>query len=263
MTTSRETSPARRPIRLAGLLLLLPLAALACDRALQAPDLSASAAADRAREAATYRVTVHNSAGALQPLTPSVVALHNPAVGLFEVGSPASMEVERIAESGDLGPMMSLLEETSQVFDHGVAFGTVDGEPGPILPGASGSVEIQGPPGLRVSLISMLVCTNDGFTGLRSVRLPRKVGETLTYSSDGYDAGTEQNTEASSDLVPPCVMATTGSPGGTGADQPGVAEDEVIRPHPGIDADTDGDDILDAQHQWTDPVARIEIERIG
>ena len=107
------------------------------------------------------------------------------------------------------------------------------------------------------------MCTNDGFTGLRSVRLPREVGETVTYRSDGYDAGTEQNTEARADLVPPCVMATTGSAGGTGADQPGVAEDEVIRHHPGIDADTDGDDVLDARHRWVDPVTRVEIERIG
>ena len=63
--------------------------------------------------------------------------------------------------------------------------------------------------------------------------------------------------------VPPCVMATTGMEGGTGADQPGLAEDQVIRHHPGIDGDTDGDDILDGQHQWSDPVATIEIERVN
>lgn len=215
--------------------------------------------------AATYRITVTNTTGALQPLTPAAVALHNRAADVFEVGAPASEGVERVAESGDVPFLASALGEVNQVFDVGVAFGTVDGANGPILPGASGSVEVQGPAGngLRLSLVSMLVCTNDGFTGLDAVELPREVGGTVTYMSDGYDAGTEQNTEAETDLVPPCVGATTGGEGGTGADQPSIAEDEVIRHHPGISATTDGDDILDERHQWMDPVATIEIERIS
>lgn len=262
-TPSPRTRTGGRPGRLAVSLLALPLALLACDQPIQAPELSASAAVDRAQEAATYRVTVHNTTGALQPLSPPPVAIHNPGVSLYDVGATASVGVERIAEGGDFGPMVSALEATNQVFDVAVAFGSVNGDPGPILPGTSASVEVQGPPGLRLSLVAMLACTNDGFTGLRSVRLPRDVGETLTYGSDSYDAGTEQNTEAIDDLAPGCVMATTGSPGGTADDQPSVAEDDVIRAHPGIDADTDGDDILDAQHQWSDPSAMIEIERIG
>jgi hypothetical protein len=262
MNTSRPGDRSRTT-RLLAPLLLLPLAALGCDRPVEPETPPAEAAVDRARKAATFRVTVHNTTGALQPLTPVAVALHNPATGIFRVGAPASPELERVAESGDLGPLVAALQATNQVFDVDVAFGTVAGQPGPILPGASGSVEVQGPPGLRISLVAMLVCTNDGFTGLRGVRLPKKVGQVLTYRSDGYDAGTEQNTEAAGDLVPPCVMATTGAPGGTGADQPAIAEDEVIRHHPGIDGDTDGDDILDAQHQWTDPVTLVEIERVS
>ena len=185
--------------------------------------------------------------------------IHNPAVRIFEVGSEASAELERVAESGMLDPLVSRLEGVNQVFDVGVA----TGPGGPILPGESATLHLQGPPGARVSLVSMLVCTNDGFTGLDSSRLPEHVGESVTLTGDGYDAGTEQNTEASGDLVPPCVMATTGMEGGTGADQPGLAEDQVIRHHPGIDGDTDGDDILDGQHQWSDPVATIEIERVN
>lgn len=246
-----------------ALLLIPAIFAVGCDDPVHPASLSAQVDANRAAKAATYRVTVHNTTEALQPLTPSVVALHNPAADVFEVGEPASAQLERIAESGMNGPLVSLLEGTNQVFDVGVAFGTVEGEPGPILPGASASVEIQGPPGLRLSLVSMLVCTNDGFTGLDAVRLPKRVGESVTHRSAGYDAGTEQNTEAAGDLVPPCVMATTGSEGGTGDDQPAIAEDEVIRHHPGIDeSQVDGDILVPETHQWSDPAATIEIERI-
>lgn len=256
MSASRSPVVPRGLTRLVAPLLLLPLVAVACDQPVQAPDASASAAVDRAQEAATYRVTVHNMTGALQPLSPPPVAIHNPAVSLYELGEPASVGVERIAEGGNFGPMVSALEGTNQVFDVGVA-GT-----GPFLPGTSESVEVSGPPGLRLSLVAMLGCTNDGFTGLNSVRLPKRVGATLTYYGEVYDAGTELNTEATTELVPGCVAASGGS-GGASGDQPAAAEGGVIRVHPGIDADTDGDDILDTRHQWTNPVSKVVIERIN
>jgi hypothetical protein len=55
-----------------------------------------------------------------------------------------------------------------------------------------------------LSLASMLICTNDGFTGVDSLRLPRDVGDAVVVRSAGYDAGTEQNTEDFADIVPPC-----------------------------------------------------------
>lgn len=235
------------------------LAVQLCAVLLFAPGLAACEDSTGPGDQATFRVTITNSAGALQPLTPTLVLLHEPGFQILQVGSAASPELERIAESGNNEPLAMALEGMADV----AAVGTAPGPNGPILPGEMGSVELEGSPDLRISLVSMLVCTNDGFTTVDGIPLPRSVGETVSLRTAGYDAGTEQNTEAQSDLVPPCVMATTGAAGGTGDDQPGVSEDDVIRHHPGIDADTDGDDILDAQHQWTDPVAMIEIERIG
>jgi len=253
---SGRTAPA---LLSAAVALAAGLGTLGCEEPAQPDAALDRSVAQRGVEAATYRITVTNTAEALQPLTPSVVAIHNPAARIFEVGSDASAELERVAESGMLDPLVSGLEGANQVFDVGVATGPT----GPILPGESASLHLKGPPGARVSLVSMLVCTNDGFTGLDSSRLPEHVGESVTLTGDGYDAGTEQNTEASGDLVPPCVMATTGMEGGTGADQPGIAEDETVRHHPGIDGDTEGDDILDGEHEWMDPVATIEIERVS
>lgn len=237
----------------------LALGAAACDAPSGPGAAAASAAVSRASNAATYRVTLHNTAGALQPLTPAVIALHAPATGIYTVGEPASPQLERLAESGMRDPLAALLGNDSRVFDVTIA----TGPDGPFLPDEEGSATIQGPPGSRLSLAAMLVCTNDGFTGLDGVRLPGHVGGTETFQLHAYDAGTEQNTEASTDLVPPCVMATTGSEGGTVADQPAIAEQNVVRPHPGIDDDTDGDDILTVgQHQWSDPIATVRVERI-
>lgn len=258
-----KKSPSHRPGPVwSAFLAVLTVGLLsACEQPTQPGDVEVAASVNRASAAATYEISVENAAGALQPLTPSVIALHTRAAEIFRVGHPASSEVERVAESGNLDPLLSALEGDGRVFDVAVAFGAG----GPILPGETASVTLDGPPGrgLRLSLISMLVCTNDGFTGLSSVSLPSRVGESRTFMVDAYDAGTEQNTEADTDLVPPCVMATTGSAGGTGADQPSVAESDVIRHHPGIDADTDGNDILVPDtHQWGSPVAVIEIERV-
>ena len=43
----------------------------------------------------------------------------------------------------------------------------------------------------RLSYATMLICTNDGFTGVDSLKLPSAVGKTKTKTSAGYDAGTE------------------------------------------------------------------------
>ena len=44
----------------------------------------------------------------------------------------------------------------------------------------------------RLSFISMLICTNDGFTALDSIELPSR---SATYYAVAYDARTEMNTE--------------------------------------------------------------------
>jgi hypothetical protein len=133
----------------------------------------------------------------------------------------------------------------------------------PLLPGESLSFDIEGKRGARyLSVLSMLICTNDGFMGVNSVRLPQEVGGIATRYAGAYDAGTEINTEDFADLVPPCPALTgvmSGDPG-TGMSDPALAEGGTVRVHPGIA----GDDDLDAGiHGWMDPVARVEIERIG
>jgi hypothetical protein len=108
----------------------------------------------------------------------------------------------------------------------------------------------------------MLICTNDGFTGLDRVRLPSGVGDTVTLLTNAYDAGTEVNTEDFADIVPPCqglVGVSSGEPG-TGVSNPALAEGGVIHHHEGILGIAD---LVPAIHGWTDPVAEVVIERVS
>jgi hypothetical protein len=114
----------------------------------------------------------------------------------------------------------------------------------------------------RLSWASMLICTNDGFTGVNSLSLPKKAGDSVTALTAGYDAGTELNTEDFADIVPPCqglIGVSSGEPG-TGDSNPALAEGGLIHHHPGIRG---GADLLPAIHGWTDPVARIDVTAIG
>ena len=107
----------------------------------------------------------------------------------------------------------------------------------------------------------MLICTNDGFSGIDSLRLLKKIGESVTVHTAGYDAGTEINTEDFADLVPPCqaLIGVMSDDPGTGMTNPALAETDVIRHHPGIQG---GEDLIPGVHGWTDPVAEIVITRI-
>jgi hypothetical protein len=114
----------------------------------------------------------------------------------------------------------------------------------------------------RLSFVSMLICTNDGFTGIDGIKLPSKVGRATTVETNGYDAGTEVNTEDYADIVPPCqalIGDSSGEPG-TGVSNPALAEGGVIAHHTGIEG---GSDLEPALHGWTDPVARVTVERTG
>ena len=163
--------------------------------------------ADGARR---YRVTVTNLTSG-QPFTPPAVALHRPSVELFSVGEPANEAVKEVAENGNLGPLLDLAESSGDVRGAGVF--TVDGEPTPLVPEEEpgdaglpyfGAVEVSADASAtHLSLVAMLVATNDGFVGLDTVALPEAVNESTTLDAASYDAGTEENTETFSDMVPP------------------------------------------------------------
>jgi len=211
-----------------------------------------------ADQAATYRVTITNLTDG-QPMTPALVAAHKGNDVLFTVGEVASLGLKEIAENGNLDP---LFNETSgdDSFDAVVIETGATGVP-PIMPGETITFELEsGSPFNFLSWASMLICTNDGFTGVDTLKLPNQPGQVISVTTQGYDAGTEDNTELFADIVPPCGPLTgQDSAGqGTGSSDPALAENGVIHHHEGILGIGD----LDAGvNDWLNPVAMITVER--
>ncbi len=229
--------------------ILAGLAAIACVAALTVAPVGAAEP-----PIATYEVTIENLTGG-QPYTPPIIATHRAATDIFTVGQPASFEIKEIAENGNLGPMMTALGSDKHVFDTAVVAG-------PLLFGGSVTLTVTAAKGANfLSFASMLICTNDGFTGVDSLRLPKDVGDEIAVSTAGYDAGTERNTEDYKDIVPPCqglhgVMVEPG----TDVSNPALTEGGVIHHHPGIQG---GVDLTAATHGWSNPVAEVTVERVS
>jgi len=207
----------------------------------------------------TYQVTVENLVEGTQYFTPPFVTIHRGAENLFRKGQPARYGIQQIAENGNTGPLMESLRESRHVASFAAAGG-------PVPPHHSATVSVTAEPGSEfVSVVSMLICTNDGFTGVSGAKLPNRMGEEIHLYAAAYDAGTETNTQDFHDLVPPC-QAITGIPvedrvPGSGSSDPALAEDGVVHHHDGI---LSGEGDLDpAIHGWMNPVARITVKRTG
>jgi len=253
-------------MRSATILAVALVALVGCDdsETLTAPDQELSVAG--ARETKTlgsggsYEITVTNltTLGG-QWFTPPLVAVHQKAEDFFTAGRPASDRLMGLAENGDVPSFAGDLEGSPHVSDFMVAFGAA----GPLAPSESVTVSLSADPGSNfVSFASMLICTNDGFTGVDGVKLPNGMGEEIEIFVGAYDAGTEINTEDFADIVPPCqiVGGVSSEDPGTGMSDPALAEDGVVQHHEGIAGRSD---LIPGVHGWGNPVAKLTVKRIG
>lgn len=210
----------------------------------------------------TYEVTVYNLTDT-QWFTPPLVATHSRRADLFEPGHPASAGIRDIAENGNLDTQLAALEGVRAISD--VVVAVASDELPPLGPGAAVTFEITSTSRARLlSAVSMLICTNDGFAAIDSVKLPRGHGRTASAYGYSWDAGTEINTEDFADMVPPCqaLNGVSSDDDGTGASNPALAENGVISPHQGIGG---GNDLTDAAHGWDTkaPAVKISVTRTG
>lgn len=199
---------------------------------------------------ATYEITITNLTTG-QPITPAVFAVHLGRHHLFRDGAAASNGIQQLAENGGVSVLAAEVAADDDILASTVIGGA------PLAPGTSavGLLEVVGAAN-RFSLAAMLVCTNDGFGGIDGDRLPGRIGDQHDYYAGAFDAGTELNTESFADLVPPC----DGNPGtGTGESNPALAENGKIHSHLGIQG---GSDLTEA-HDWSGPVLKITIRRVG
>ena len=207
-----------------------------------------------------YEVTITNLTPG-QPLTPPLLVTHSMEAGFFSVGEMASNGIQQLAENGNAEPLVESLQDKSGILS------IVQGE-SPLVPannpGKTGfshseTFEVLSSGNMKyLSFASMLICTNDGFAGIDTVKLPKNQ---MTIYAEAYDARTEMNTEDFVDMVPPCqgLIGVTSDDAGTGTSNPAIAEDGIIIPHPGIVGE---EDLLESVHEWGNPVVKIDIVRV-
>ncbi|WJG09075.1 spondin domain-containing protein [Aliiglaciecola sp. LCG003] len=194
----------------------------------------------------SYEVTVTNLTNA-QPLSPLTLVLHRDG-NLWMVGESASEALEMMAEGGDNSALLAL-----PMVDAGASGAGI------LAPGSTESVmvTIEDIDDAKLSLATMLVNTNDGFTGLNAWQLNQlSVGQSWSTPLMAYDAGTEKNTEASGSIPGPADS-------GVGFD---AARDDLdfVADHPGVVTAADNliTSVLDAQHTFDNPVAILTVNRI-
>jgi hypothetical protein len=179
-----------------------------------------------------------------QVFSPAVVALHGAGLHpIFTPGAPASDELRQVAEDAVNQPLIDLLSASPDVG----AVATLDG---PLPPGQTASVELEAKrPFAFVSLVGMLVTTNDGFYGVNAAgpAFGRFTREVEAYA---YDAGTEENNELCAYIPgPPCGNAGVRAMNGEG----------FVHVHAGVHGIGD---LVPAMHDWRNPVARITVRRV-
>ena len=157
-------------------------------------------------------------------LTPVFVAAHDGSFTIFTPGQPASMELERLAEDGNTGPIEGLADTSPSVG----AFGAGSA---PIAPGGSQTIRLDvdaaNPLTQFLAFASMVIPSNDAFIGTPSTMmfpLFDSSGNILSqdftiFGSQVWDAGTEVNDE-----IPENTAALAQTSPNTGVDENGVVQ---------------------------------------
>lgn len=193
--------------------------------------------------------------------TPIAAVAHSADASLFEVGETASTELQMMAEGGSLEGIATI----------GDAIGAdVIANPagGLLAPTMSASADITtADSNVVLSVVAMVLPSNDGFIGLDNWQIPTEAG-TYTVYLNAYDAGTEANDElrgsgalgeAGMPVPPPLEnMLGTGGTGVAGADINQTVH--IHRGNIGDDSLTEGaSDVNNAVHRWLNPVAKVTV----
>jgi hypothetical protein len=232
-----------------------------------------------------------------QSFTPRLVIAHDETYDAFEVGQDASSALAWLAEAGVIDDLQDA-NSSGQNFE--AELGPVDTDNGAntwhrfgglVAPSSSLTYSFDTMDKPYLSVLTMLIPTNDAFAGLDSIEIPTEAG-TYTYMLNAYDAGTELNDELNStrtDVVEagtgnalggygvpgvagvgaPTTVAEIIGTGGTGVGaviENGEVEDGTDGPihiHRGILGDTSltggASDLTSTAHRWLNPVARVTI----
>jgi hypothetical protein len=209
---------------------------------------------------ADLEVTVQNLTQGIY-FTPILVSAHSNDASLFELGESASSELQAMAEGGDISGLVS----TTQALSANNITNPAEGLLGPTMSTTASVTVDEGNDVL--SIVAMMLPTNDGFIGLDNWAIPDMPG-TYTIYLNAYDAGTEANDE----------VRGSGAPGEAGLPVPPPLEDLVgndgagitatitnasVHIHPGNIGDDDAtagiSDIDNTVQRWLNPVAKVTV----
>jgi len=193
--------------------------------------------------------------------TPFLIAAHPDGTSLFEVGQPASANLQAMAEGGDISGLVADLTALGATIAENPAGGLL----APTM-SADADINTDGTSNVLLSAVAMLLPTNDGFVGLNGIRIPANPG-TYVFDVPAYDAGTEANDEQITGGGAPGAAGVPADPGGlngTGGTGAATADaNPTVHIHRNTLGDTDANggisDLDSTVHRWLNPVLRVVV----
>lgn len=227
----------------------------------QCSTLAVLAALSAPAYAVDFSVSVTNLTNGVY-FTPLLVAAHTSDASLFTTGEAASTSLQEMAEGGSIASLVTDLDGIDATVVENPAAGLLG-------PGESTMANLNtddAADNTQLSIVAMMLPTNDGFIGLNSIDIPTEPG-TYTFNVNAYDAGTEANDEIRGSGAPgeagfpaPGPVDAAAGMNGTGT---GAAVEGFVHIHRGVLGDSDAtggvSDIVSSVHRWLNPVARVTI----
>jgi hypothetical protein len=163
-----------------------------------------------------------------------------------------------MAEGGDISGLSTMLMTADKVENPAMGLLAPTMSTETMLSTADGN--------MYLSVVAMMLPTNDGFIGLNSWKIPTEAGM-YTFTVNAYDAGTEANDEMITGGGAPGAAGIPAAPGmnaGTGGTGVTMTEDNAyVHIHRGSLGDDDlaggKSDLDNTVHRWLNPVARITV----
>lgn len=193
--------------------------------------------------------------------TPILIGAHSSDTHLFQVGQAASAGLQAMAEGGSIDALSTTLDSIS-------ADKTANPAEGLLAPANSTMANLSTSDGnTTLSIVAMMLPTNDGFVGLDGWPIPAEAGTYHIYLN-AYDAGTEANNElvvdGSGAPGTPGIPASPGAaPGTQGSGVTDIESNTMVHIHRGNVGDNEivggTSDLHNTVHRWLNPVAKVTV----
>jgi len=199
-----------------------------------------------------FTVTVTNLTNN-QPLSPIGVVVHEHGYNGWNTGESSSLGLEVLAEGGSPTQFIADADNDQNVTATGS--GTAA-----IFPGLNESITLTtaNSTTLELTVATMLVHTNDAFTGVKNRLIGElNANESTYFYTHTYDAGTESNSEIAGSIPGPDF-------GGEGYNASRDDKD-IVSVHAGVITQDDGlvTSGLNETHRFQNTTAKITVTRIN